>query len=150
MKSFLLVLTLFISLGSYACECNSRIQRSVEHFYKTSKIIFTGKVVALKLSEKTLDEGRWTHYYQDVEIEITEVFRGDTATKTITIINENFSDCGTVFQIDTEYLFFPTWSIQQDRFMVHYCHKDTLEVIEEDAEWDISELRDLIEEDLDY
>ena len=142
MKTLTIIVFIVISANIFACDCNDD-EPSVEAIYQKSSYIFTGKVLSVENSPVYKEYGSQKFYYQEITVEITESFKGDSS-KFVTVINEGFTNCGTHFQIGEEYLIYPFQSSQFKAFVVHQCHKrigTTLNTKEE-----ILELRKLKEE----
>lgn len=142
MKTLLTIGLTLLSFVTVACDCNGE-ERSVDSIYLSEGgYIFTGKVVAAKLSSTFYKQHKdKKFYYQEVTLEITESFKGDSIGQ-VTIINESWSSCGTRFEMGEEYLIYPIQHPDFGKFMVHQCYKRV--GTKEYKKNDIERLRELI------
>jgi len=95
MKSFILIVSFFISSTSFACECIKDIL--VHNFQKSA---FVAKVKILKVSKPTADGE-----YQDATIEVLELYKGKKIT-TIKIQSSLNTDCNLIVDENTNWLVF--------------------------------------------
>ena len=137
----MLVLQLFASpvLG---CDCNEPEPSVQQLFEDTSGLIFVGKVKTVSTSNKGVTHGSRTLYYQEVEIEILENFRTDSAT-TVTILNEGFSNCGFRLEAGGEYLFYAYHSEHLGAPFMMRCHKPVSKTNVPRIQKEVAELRRL-------
>lgn len=102
MKKFFLTLTLITlsSISAFACSCieeNISLKKKVEKAYTTSDVIFTGKVISIKDNKDSS--------LLEVVFDVTNVVKGITNKKTISIFTENSSAaCGYSFNPGRNYL----------------------------------------------
>ena len=95
MKVFILIASFFITSSSFACDC---VEDILVHRVQNSD--FIAKIKVLKVSEPT-EDGE----YQDAEIEVLELYKGNKIT-TIKIYSQLSTDCNLIVPENTTWLVF--------------------------------------------
>jgi hypothetical protein len=108
MKNAILILTLFFSMVSYACDCDETL--TIEKAFKQSEKVFTGKIISVRPHNSKMykngDETIEEYSNVKVKIELTNSFKG-SSKKTIELITGiGGGDCGYDFIVGEEYLIF--------------------------------------------
>ncbi len=108
MKNAILILTLFFSIASYACDCDGIL--IIEKAFKQSEKVFTGKIISVEpYNSKVYENGDETiEEYSNVKvmIELTNSFKGDSNNMVEIITGIGGGDCGYDFIFGEEYLIF--------------------------------------------